>query len=98
MYDCTKEKCCTGTKCVTIGTADDYNMHKCVVSPNNISGGRKRPAGKHGACRWTSTGKKVKPKGCRYEKLIYKNGAGELRVRSVSVNKKGVRVVRYVKF
>jgi hypothetical protein len=46
---------------------------------------------------WKSTGRKVKVEGGRH-KLVYRNRAGDLRVRKVTVNKQGHRVTRYVKY
>jgi hypothetical protein len=58
-------------------------------------GGKHRPTAK--VTEWKSTGRKVKVEGGRH-KLVYRNRAGDLRVRKVTVNKQGHRVTRYVKY
>ena len=58
-------------------------------------GGKPRPSAK--VTEWKSTGRKVKVEGGRH-KLVYRNHAGDLRVRKVAVNKQGHRVTRYVKY
>jgi hypothetical protein len=65
--------------------------------PNEDYGGGKgsRPTAK--VTEWKSTGRKVKVEGGRH-KLVYRNRAGDLRVRKVTVNKQGHRVTRYVKY
>jgi hypothetical protein len=84
--------------CACENDRDRELTYKCIGPTIGLGGSRKQHAKRQGACVWRSTGKKVQPQGCRYKKLIYVNDKGELRVRSVSVNKNGVRVARYIKF
>ena len=92
-------QCDSVTECGGCACEDVRELtYKCVDPKIGLGGSRKQHAKRRVACVWRSTGKKVQPQGCRYKKLIYVNDKGELRVRSVSVNKNGVRVARYIKF
>jgi hypothetical protein len=56
--------------------------------------GRRAPKA---APRWTSTGRKVTTKDGR-SRVAFRNAAGELRVRKVTVGKDGKRTTRYITF
>jgi hypothetical protein len=73
------------------------HIHETQIEHLPVSYGGKgsRPTAK--VTEWKSTGRKVKVEGGRH-KLVYRNRAGDLRVRKVTVNKQGHRVTRYVKY
>jgi hypothetical protein len=65
-------------------------------STQNKKGSKKEKSPK-AAPRWTSTGRKVTTKDGR-SRVAFRNAAGELRVRKVTVGKDGKRTTRYISF